>query len=184
MSKKLAFLVLITLVPVGLRAEKSPETGGADPWDLAVNVYEKPTVPYQGRMQVSRFSDKDSKAREVEIYFLPPDLYRMEFYSLKGDIERVVQSDSLREQVTVMSNGKASHVSSYSRPQQTMTPAQQKELLKKNYKSNVTGSDQVMGRPVWVLVLTPVTEGKPVSEYKIDKRTHMVLESKRSLPHC
>src|SRR5262249_2316149 len=56
-------------------------------------------------------------------------------------------------------------------------------LLQKNYKFSVKGSDTFIGRPVWLLEMTPKSDGKPKHELKIDKETLVVLEHRRFLPH-
>lgn len=166
-----------------LTATNYQRSGDVDPLELASVAYQNPSMPFQARILVTQWQSDNTKAEEVEIYFTPPNSYRMEFFSLNGNLVRVVQMNGDREQVTLMENGKAAHVYSHPHPKRLLPHQQQEDLLSYNYTASIIGSDQMIGRPVWVVELKPLSDGKPIQQLKIDQGTRVILELKRSIPN-
>ncbi len=182
-TKVLAFSLAAALSwPLPIKVDAGTKNIGSDPSALMEIALENPSTSYQGQMMVSYWTESGSKAEEVKIYFTPPNNYRFEFLAPNGTVERVVMSKGPREQVQVISNNQV--IESFTtEPRQTrITPEEEKNLLRTNYKPALRPSETVLGRPTWSIELIPLVAGKPHQLMRIDQATHVILEIKRFLP--
>lgn len=121
-----------------------------------------PAIPYQGTVTVGIRQDKGMRFEDVKVRFKPPNLYRWEYMAPDGKVERAV--------VTHKEPG-------------LQLAKQEWNLLMANYAVKVTGVDNVIGRPVWQLELTPKVPGKCHRRMLIDQQTGIILENKKFRPN-
>ncbi len=151
---------------------------------LASAAFKTPAIPFQSRLILTEWKDGDSHAEEVNLFYSPPGIYRIEFLGFDGSVKKVVINDASKKQVSLKNENQNPAVVEYP-PQfsDLINPEEMTTLLEKNYKFTLKGSDTFIGRPVWILEMTPKSAGKPKHELKIDKETLVVLEHRRFLPN-
>ena len=182
MKRVLSFLVAaltFATAPVAAAdAVRSP-----DPIQLLDAAYAGPTFAYQGRVLLTQWSGKQKRAEEVNVFFAPPGRYRLEFLAPDGSVDRIVLGDGQREQVQLVKQGKifAGYATQVS--PRLLANEEERRLLLTNYKVTLGASENVMGRPTWVIDLTPTVPGKPSQKMWIDRESNAVLEVKRVLPN-
>lgn len=152
-----------------------------DAVQLLDRAYAGPVQPYQGRVVLSQWSERENSSEEVNVFYLPPNRYRLEFLTPDGAVDRIVLGDGTREQVQLIKQGKTFAGYSNDISPRVIDRAEERRLLLSNYEVTVLGSEDVMGRPAWVLDLTPHADGKPSQRMWIDRETNAVLEVKRAL---
>jgi negative regulator of sigma E activity len=152
--------------------------------ELAASAFKSPAIPFQSRLILTQWSGSDSRAEELNLDYNPPGIYRIEFLAFDGSVKKVVINDAVKKQVSMQTDKQAPSVVEYP-PQigELISPTEMSDLLQKNYKFSLKGSDTFIGRPVWVVEMTPKTDGKPTHILKIDKDTMVVLEHRRFLPN-
>jgi negative regulator of sigma E activity len=121
-----------------------------------------PAVAYQGVVTVGIRQGHESRLEEVNVRFKPPNHYRWEYMAPDGKVERVVVS--------------------HKEPGLQLAK-QEWNLLLANYTVNVTGMDNILGRPVWQLELIPRVAGKCHRHLLIDQQTGVILENKKFRPN-
>ncbi len=171
----LLFAVLI-LLPT---AAWSATPDAADLLDAALNA---PEHSYQGRLMVTQWSGKETRAEEVKVSYSPANRYRWEFLRPDGSVSRVAISDGSREQIQLLNEGKTLTGESERGATKLMFPEEEKGLLLKNYRLSVSGPEKIAGRPAWVLELDPMDAGKPHQQLWLDQETQIILAIKRYLP--
>jgi len=150
--------------------------------DLLQAALADPQVAYQGRVMLTQWYGKRTRAEEARVFFNPPNLYRWEFLSPDGQISRVIISDGSDEFVWLPKEHKVLKGSAAKSSPKLMVPELERELLLKNYQAKLLGPDQVAGRTTWVLELAPLIPGKPHQKFWIDQETAVILETKRLGP--
>ncbi|MEK7233768.1 MAG: hypothetical protein AAB268_08125 [Elusimicrobiota bacterium] len=148
--------------------------------ELLQSALASPAIPYQGKVMVTQWFGKHTRAEEMRVHFAPPDNIRREFLTPDGAVARISVSDGEHE--TVSRGGKivvGDAVRSY---EKVMTPAREREVLLSNYTVIVGTADKVAGRPIWLLTLKPKIEGKAWQSMALDQETKVVLRVKRYLP--
>ncbi len=148
--------------------------------ELLRSALASPAIPYQGKVMVTQWYGKQTRAEEMRVHFSPPDNIRREFLAPDGSIARVSVSDG--ESETVSRGGKVVVGDAVRAYEKVMPPEREREVLLSNYELLVGTSDKVAGRPVWLLTLKPKTEGKAWQSMAIDEDTKVVLRVKRYLP--
>jgi outer membrane lipoprotein-sorting protein len=149
--------------------------------ELLQHALASPTIPYQGKVMVTQWFGKQTRAEEMRVHFAPPDNVRREFLRPDGAIARVSVSDGEHE--TVSSGGKVVVGDAVRSYEKVMTPDREREVLLSNYELLVGTADKVAGRPVWLLTLAPKIDGKAWQSMALDQETNVVLRVKRYLPH-
>jgi len=139
-----------------------------------------PSIPYQGKVMVTQWYGKQTRAEEMHVHFSPPDNIRREFIRPDGSITRISVSDG--EYETVSRGGKVAVGDAVRSYEKVMTPEREREVLLSNYEIIVATADKVAGRPVWLLTLKPKIEGKAWQSIALDQETKVVLRVKRYLP--
>lgn len=170
-------LLFFCLPVLPLRAEAPPA-----PDALLDMVLAEPDTAFEGKVMIARWNGSHSRAEEATVYFRPPNLSRWEFMGPDGHLQRVVVSDGQRERVRIAGRRKALVGDATKSRAKVMSPDRERLLLISNYASTSLPEEKVAGRPVWVLQLTPVIEGKPEQRFWVDQETGVVLEVKRTLP--
>jgi negative regulator of sigma E activity len=150
--------------------------------DLLDMILAAPDTPFQGRVMIARWNGPRSRAEEAAVYFRPPNSYRWEFLGPDGRPQRVVVSDGRRQEVSIAGRAQPLVGDAAKSRSKVMSADRERLLLSSNYAPTVLAADRVAGRPVWVLSLAPVLEGKPEQRFWVDQETEVVLEVKRSLP--
>jgi hypothetical protein len=179
--RKLNTVLLATMIVACSRplraADKTAE-------QLAAAAFKNPTIPFQSRLILTEWKEGDSHAEEVNLFYSPPGIYRIEFLAFDGSVKKVVINDATKNQVTLKNGEHVPAVVAYP-PQfsEMLGPDEMSALLQKNYNFKLKGSDTFIGRPVWLVDMAPKAPGKPQHELKIDKETFIVLEHRRFLPN-
>lgn len=168
-----ALLVLAGLAPAAAAAVPTGE-------ELLQSALSSPSIPYQGKVMVTQWYGKQTRAEEMRVHFAPPDNIRREFLSPDGRVTRVSVSDG--DQETVSRGGKVVVGDAVRSYEKVMTPEREREVLLSNYELLVDTADKVAGRAVWVLTLKPKIEGKAWQSMALDQETKVVLRVKRYLP--
>lgn len=153
-----------------------------DPSELLDSALSAPTHSYQGRLMVTQWSGRQTRAEEVRIFYSPTNRYRWEFLGPDGSISRVAISDGAREHILLLREGKTLTGESERGATKLMFPEKEKELMLQNYRLSVSGPDKVAGRAAWVLELDPRDPGKPHQQLWFDQETQIILAIKRYLP--
>ncbi len=175
---KLGRLLILLLVPALAGAE--PAT--PDALKLLDDSL-SPEVSFRGRMMVTHWFGKQTRAEEVEVYHGPGNLYRREFLSPDGIVTRVQVSDGDIEENLLVKHHKVVSGDAVKSYEKVMKPEREMELLLANYEISVsTKPDEVAGRKAWVLELKPKIAGKPWQKLWIDQEHALILENKRYLP--
>ena len=148
--------------------------------ELLQSALATPAIQYQGKVMVTQWSGKQTRAEEMRVHFVPPDNIRREFLAPDGRVARVSVSDGEFESVS--RDGKVVVGDAVRSYEKVMTPERERELLLSNYELQVSTSDKVAGRPVWLLTLKPKLTGKVWQSMAVDQETKIVLRVKRYLP--
>jgi outer membrane lipoprotein-sorting protein len=177
-SKRLAALALAGAAAAGARASAAPA-----PEDLLDAVLNPPAVAYQGRVMVTQWFGKQTRAEEMRVFVSPPSSVRREFLSPDGTVTRVLVSDGDAESVLLVRARKTvvgDAVKSYDK---VLPPEVERATLLSNYELLSSTGGKVAGRPTWLLRMKPKLAGKPWQAMWLDADTKIVLRSKRYLPH-
>lgn len=154
-----------------------------EPAALLDSVLAAPAIPYQGRVMVTQWFGKQTRAEEMRVFVLPPDQIRREFLAPDGVVTRVSVSDGEVEEVHFVRAGKTVRGDAV-RSYEKVLPAQsEKSLLLENYELSSSTGEAVAGRPTWRLTLKPKREGKAWQTLWLDRETMVALRTKRYLPH-
>ncbi len=172
-SSKLAAAVAAALLALPAAAAPAAE-------DLLQSALAEPAIPYQGKVMVTQWYGKQTRAEEMRVHFAPPDNVRREFLTPDGTVARVSVSDGENEAVS--RGGKVVVGDAVRSYEKVMTPQREREVLLSNYDLLVSTADKVAGRPVWLLTLKPKIEGKAWQSMALDQETKVVLRVKRYLP--
>ncbi|OGR45898.1 MAG: hypothetical protein A2X37_10475 [Elusimicrobia bacterium GWA2_66_18] len=162
---------------VGARAAEVPS-----PEALLDAVLAAPAIPYQGRVMVTQWFGKQTRAEEIRVYVLPPDHVRREFLSPDGAVTRISVSDGDIENVRLVRSGKTVRGDAARSYDKVLPPEKERELLTANYKLSAGAGEKVAGRPTWKLTLEPKIPGKSWQTFWVDHETKVVLRSKRYQP--
>ena len=146
---------------------------------LLNQVLNPPEITYQGRITVTHWYGRQTRAEEVMVYFAPSNRRRLEFLLHNGNVGRVVISDGSREELRLPRRRKVLQGDAVKSSSKIMSREVERELLMKNYAASFLGEELVAGRSCWVLELAPVESGKPRLKLSIDKETGAVLENKK-----
>lgn len=150
------------------------------PEELLGSALTSPTIPYQGRVMVTQWYGKQTRAEEMRVHFSPPDNTRREFLRPDGSVSRVSVSDGDSERVE---RGGKVLVGDAVRSYEKVMPAdRERALLVANYELLVSTAEKVAGRAVWSLTLKPRSTGKAWQAMAIDQETRVVLRVKRFIP--
>ena len=153
-----------------------------DPGELLDAALSAPARSYQGRLMVTQWSGRQTRAEDVRIFYSPANRYRWEFLRPDGSVSRIAISDGAREQIMLLREGKTLSGESERGATKLMFPEKEKELLLQNYRLSVSGPDKIAGRAAWVLELDPLDPGKPHQQLWFDQETRVILAIKRYLP--
>lgn len=148
--------------------------------DLLQSVLTFPATPYQGKVMVTQWYGKQTRAEEMRVHFSPPGNIRREFLTPDGSIARISVSNG--DQETVSRGEKVVVGDAVRSYEKIMAPDREREVLFSNYDLTVSTADKVAGRPVWLLTLKPKIEGKAWQSMALDQETNVVLRVKRYLP--
>lgn len=177
----LAFAFLLEGTPL---PSHGVEKATVDPLSLVEAVYTHPSQPYKGRMVIDTWNGSTTKAEEVNVYFTPPSSYRLEFLMADGNCDRVVLTAGDSQEIQLFEKGKMVKNFIMKNPPKLISREEGRRLLLQNYEVSVKEAPALAGRrPAWLMVLTPITSGKPQQEVLIDKKTRVVLEVKRYTPN-
>lgn len=148
--------------------------------ELLQSALTSPAIPYQGKVMVTQWYGKQTRAEELRVHFAPPDNVRREFLTPDGAVSRVSISDGEREAVT---RGGRTVVGDAVRSYEKVMPLErERELLLTNYELSVATAEKVAGRPTWLLTLKPKIDGKAWQTMALDQETRIVLRVKRYRP--
>lgn len=141
-----------------------------------------PTVPYAGEVTITHWSGRAAHAEEARVYVASPDRYRYEFLTPTGDVNRVVVGTEGFEYVLIpdhdkILHGHAAHGTEMKRPSDKTFA-----LLSANYRTSPPEEDEVAGRNVLMVELTPTVDGKPSERLWLDPETGVVLALRRYGP--
>lgn len=141
-----------------------------------------PAIPYQGRVMVTQWYGKQTRAEEMRVFVLPPDMIRREFLSPDGTVTRVSVSDGDVEEVHFVRAKKTVRGDAVRSYEKVLPPEKEKELLLENYELSTSTGESIAGRPTWRLTMQPKIEGKPWQSLWLDRETKVALRTKRFLP--
>lgn len=143
-----------------------------------------PTVAYAGEVTITHWSGRAAQAEEARVYVAAPGRYRYEFLTPAGEVSRIVVGTNGVEYVVLPGAGKILH----GHPSRGMDPGLSADrafaLLTKNYKTSAPEEDEVAGRNVLAVDLTPVADGKPRERLWLDPQTGVVLALRRYGPNA
>jgi outer membrane lipoprotein-sorting protein len=176
-SSLLAAAALVAAAAGFARAAEAPE-----PSALLDAVLTAPTVAYSGRLTVTQWYGKQTRAEEMRVMFLPPDNIRREFLSPDGTVTRVSVSDGEVESVRLIRAGKTVVGDAVRSYEKVMSPELERQALMSNYELSSSTAEKIAGRPTWKLMMKPNIEGKPWQTLWLDQETKIVLRSRRFLP--
>jgi len=162
---------------VGARAAEVPS-----PEALLDAVLAAPAIPYQGRVMVTQWFGKQTRAEEIRVYVLPPDHVRREFLSPDGAVTRISVSDGDIENVRLVRSGKTVRGDAARSYDKVLPPEKERELLTANYKLSAGAGEKVAGRPTWKLTLEPKIPGKSWQTFWVDHETTVNPNSTASRP--
>ncbi|MBI5247254.1 MAG: hypothetical protein HY923_08735 [Elusimicrobia bacterium] len=148
--------------------------------ELLQQALATPAIQYQGKVMVTQWYGRQTRAEEMHVHFSPPGNIRREFLAPDGRVARVSVSDGEFESVS--RDGKVVVGDAVRSYEKVMTPERERELLLSNYELSVGTADKVAGRPVWLLTLEPKLKGKAWQSMAVDQETKIVLRVKRYLP--
>ncbi|MDE2141990.1 MAG: hypothetical protein KGJ84_06220 [Elusimicrobia bacterium] len=159
------------------RAAQAPE-----PAALLDAALASPAVSYRGRVTVTQWFGKQTRAEEMRVYVLPPDNIRREFLSPDGRVTRLSVSDGDVESVRLIRAGKTVFGDAVRSYEKILPPDVERDTLIANYELLSSTGGKVAGRPTWRLTMKPRMEGKSWQTLWLDQDTKIVLRSKRYLP--
>ncbi|MBI3550764.1 MAG: hypothetical protein HY078_17140 [Elusimicrobia bacterium] len=180
---------LASLLPAVLLALAAPTPGRAAPAQAApdpvalLNEALSPETAYQAKMVVTHWFGRQTRTEEVRYTFDPPNHYRAEFLDPSGATERIVVSDGEQELIDFVKQHKVVRGDAVKSRQKLMSEDVERDLLFKNYRATLLGTDKVVGRVTWIVELLPIVPGKQHQRLFIDKETHVILDSKRYRPN-
>ncbi|MBI3564236.1 MAG: hypothetical protein HY079_03460 [Elusimicrobia bacterium] len=149
---------------------------------LLDSVLAAPAIPYQGRVMVTQWFGKQTRAEEMRVFVLPPDMIRREFLAPDGVVTRVSVSDGDVEEVRFVRAGKTVRGDAVRSYEKVLPAEAEKALLLENYELSSSTGEMIAGRPTWRLTLKPKAEGKPWQTLWLDRETKVALRTKRFLP--
>ena len=136
---------------------------------------------YAGELAYTQWGDGRVRAEEARIYVAAPGIYRFEYLSPAGAVQRVILGRGADEIVFFPRQGKA-----WRGPARRPPAADKSDRafarLSKNYRVSTPVDDDIAGRPAWAITLTPVDAGKPHQTLWFDQATGVLLASRRFLP--
>jgi outer membrane lipoprotein-sorting protein len=141
------------------------------------------TVGYEGTMSVTHWYGAKTRTEDVRVRFNPPDHYRWEFLKPDGSIKRIAISDGENEVVHFVDNDKTLTGGAVKHTPRHMPADKEWALLRQNYSIEDGGPETIAGRPVLLIRVKPMAEGKLTQELGVDKETGVVLENKRFRLH-
>ena len=160
-------------------AASAVSAAAPDPLELLKSVAAGPTTSYEGHVTVIRWFGKRTRAEEANVYFSPPNLYRWEFIAPDGSPERLVVSDGKKEYLSLARQKKVLSGDAVKSSPKPTEPDREVELMLKNYRLTLSGTEKRAGRAVWVVEISPRVHGKPTQRIWIDQETNVLLESRR-----
>jgi outer membrane lipoprotein-sorting protein len=169
----------LLLIPFFLIAA-APRT--PKPQRLLEQALNPPDLSFQGRMMVTYWFGRQTRAEELDVYHSPPGRTRREFLAPDGSPSRIVVSDGKKEEIRLIRQGRVIYGAATKSYKKLMGQDKERELLLKNYQLSATGPATVAGRSAWILELKPLVSGKPSQRLSIDQETGLILENKRFLP--
>ena len=172
-SSKLTAAVAAALLAVPAAAMPAAE-------ELLQSALASPTISYQGKVMVTQWYGKQTRAEEMRVHFAPPDNIRREYLRPDGGVTRITVSDGEHESVS--RGGKVVVGDAVRSYEKVMPPEREREILLSNYDLLASTTEKVAGRPVWLLTLKPKLEGKAWQSMALDQETKVVLRVKRFLP--
>lgn len=172
-----SLLAAALLAAVSAAAAPAPEPGALLDAALA-----GPAISYQGRVTVTQWYGKQTRAEEMRVYVLPPDSVRREFLAPDGTVTRVSISDGDVETVRLVRAGKTVRGDAVRSYEKVLSPELERDALMSNYEMSSSTGEKVAGRATWRLTMKPKTDGKPWQTLWLDQDTRIVLRSKRYLP--
>ena len=175
-------LLAAALIAAGVFAPSARAAQTPEPEDLLDAALSAPTIPYQGRVMVTQWYGKQTRAEEMRVLVLPPNKIRREFLSPDGNVTRVSISDGAQESVLRVRSGKTVIGNAVGSDSKILPPDQERSVLLENYELAASTGEKVAGRTTWRLTLKPKIEGKSWQTLWLDQDTQIVLRTKRSLP--
>jgi len=176
-SRLLAAAALAVAAAGNARAAETPAASA-----LLDAVLAPPTASYSGRVTVTQWFGKQTRAEEMRVMFLPPDNIRREFLSPDGTVTRVSVSDGDVESVRLVRAGKTVVGDAVRSYEKVLSPELERQALMSNYELSSSTGEKIAGRPTWRLTMKPNLDGKPWQTLWLDQDTKIVLRSRRFLP--
>lgn len=170
----------LSLAALAACAIVAPAAAAPAPEELLGAALASPSIPYQGKVMVTQWYGKQTRAEEMRVHFAPPDSMRREFLTPDGAVSRVSVSDGETE--SVEKGGKVVLGDAVRSYEKVMPADRERALLVANYELLVSTADKVAGRAVWSLTLKPRANGKAWQTMAIDQETKVILRVKRFLP--
>ncbi|MDE2492019.1 MAG: hypothetical protein KGM24_14320 [Elusimicrobia bacterium] len=173
---------LISLAAAALAAAPARAARLPAPQALLDAALTAPTIPYEGRVMVTQWYGRRTRAEELRVYSLPPKRERSEFLSPDGNVVRVLVSNGDEEAVTLVRARKTVLGHAAGGYEKVLPADQERAALLANYELLASTGDNVAGRPTWRLTLKPRVAGKSWQTLWLDRETRVVLRNKRYLP--
>lgn len=141
-----------------------------------------PTVPYAGDVTITHWSGRAAQAEEARVYVAGPDQYRYEFLNPSGEVSRVVVGTGGFEYIMIPDRGKI--LRGHTTHGEGKRPSSEKTfaLLRENYRASPPVEDEVAGRNVVMVELTPTEDGKLRERLWLDPETGVILALRRYGP--
>jgi hypothetical protein len=166
-----------TFLPAVLgAAETAP-----NPSELLRRALVDPPPPFEGLVTITHWIGTRTRTEEARVFMGGSGLYRCEYRTPTGTVARVVVTRDGREWVWAPEHGRAYQGGAPKSLAAGLPPSEELSLLLRNYRAEMEDPDEVAGRPVWVIHLTPLNDGKPDQRIAVDRSTGVLLESRRSL---
>lgn len=143
-----------------------------------------PTVPYAGEVTITHWSGRTTHAEEARVYVAATDRYRYEFLTPSGEIGRIVVGTGGVEYVVLPGNVKILQGHAPHEVGTALASDRAFDLLKENYRTSSPEEDEVAGRDVLSVELTPLADGKPRERFWLDPQTGVVLALRRYGPNA
>jgi outer membrane lipoprotein-sorting protein len=131
-------------------------------------------VDYEGTKVVTAVRQEGAETVRVAIWHRHPHAYRMEFLSPRRLAGRMLLDDGL----TTWHYEPSLHLAIRG-PSLGRSEASQVEPIPENYVARLLGTDQVAGRPAYLLALLPKAEGV-TRRFWVDRATGLVLKSEEA----
>lgn len=165
---------------IGLLAGSANAVMNADA--VIKKALDGPNVPYAGEVTITHWSGRAAHAEEARVYVAGPDRYRYEFLTPSGDVARVVLGTGGFEYVLIPEHGKILHGHAAHGTGTRQSSDKTFALLSANYRASPPEEDEVAGRDVLMVELTPTADGKPRERLWLDPQTGVVLALRRYGP--